>query len=147
LVIAAPKVVKFDTTTIALEPEYYRNLGAQRKLIRYGPFDVPGTVSGLNTTQLNTDMFWIDNFTMPCTNCYITMMQASLSHPDGTYANTESGFYLHHVVIINPGYKDAVCTTQSDRYFAAGNERTRLSLTAQGLVSCGSGPSICKKHN
>ena len=115
---------------ITLVPETYKELNSGRVRIRHGPFKVPGTSVGNGTEQ-----YIIQNATMPCRDCYITSIQASLEHPNGTYGNTESGMYLHHVVLLNNGRPDAVCPGFPDRFFASGNERTKFSLSLNGLVN------------
>jgi len=55
---------------------------------------------------------------MPCSNCYITAMQANIKYTDGREANIDTGAWLHHMVS-SMGIKPI---------FASGNERTPLVL-------------------
>lgn len=57
-------------------------------------------------------------------------------YPNGTYANSNTGMWLHHVVLTNTGKTSATCGKEygGDRFFASGNERTPVSISANGLV-------------
>lgn len=55
-------------------------------------------------------------------------------YPNRTYANSDTGMRLHHVVLTNTGRLSATCGTEygGDRFFASGNERTPVSICANG---------------
>jgi len=75
----------------------------------------------------------------PCERCLITFMQAGLEYQDGSYANADSGIWLHHVVQVDTAVDDTVCGKEitkqpisPNRFFASGNERSPVHLSAQG---------------
>jgi hypothetical protein len=75
----------------------------------------------------------------PCEDCLITFMQADLEYSDGSYANADSGMWLHHVVQVDTAVDDTVCgkavtkrPMAPNRFFASGNERSAVHLSAQG---------------
>ena len=85
--------------------------------------------------------FFNKNSTKPCEDCLITFIQAGLEYPDGTYANADTGLWLHHVVQMDTATDDAVCgkavtngTLSPNRFFASGNERSPVQLCADGYV-------------
>lgn len=89
--------------------------------INYGPFscsaqDMASTV--------------VANMKLPCTNCYLTAIQAGLEYPNGTVANSDTGAWLHHIVAYDQGKRDTVCSNTSMplRVFASGNERAVLRI-------------------
>ncbi|KAF1816587.1 hypothetical protein P152DRAFT_479101 [Eremomyces bilateralis CBS 781.70] len=98
--------------------------------IKHGPYTVPanGMVNNAMTPKV----------ALPCTDCYITAMQAGLEYADGTEANIDTGAWLHHMVLYNTGQKDAICARKSalklwpQRIFSSGNERTLARLNANG---------------
>lgn len=57
-------------------------------------------------------------------------------YPNGTYANANTGMWLHHTVLETLGKSDAVCgnTTRGERFFASGNERSIVDICANGSV-------------
>lgn len=70
----------------------------------------------------------------PCTDCYITHAQADLQYPNGTYANANTGMWLHHVVVSNLNRTGAVCPMYADYVFASGNERTPANICVNGYA-------------
>lgn len=74
------------------------------------------------------------NATMPCTDCTIIFVQAGLEYDDGTTADADTQFWLHHTVIYNQNKLPAVCSLPGhvDKLFASGNERTPVSICANG---------------
>jgi hypothetical protein len=77
--------------------------------------------------------FKVKDAKVPCHDCLITWMQAGIEYQDGSYANAHTGMWLHHTVLSNHG-KPAVksCKRSDERFFASGNERSALDLTANG---------------
>jgi hypothetical protein len=73
------------------------------------------------------------NVEKPCTNCYITKIVPDLVRADGSRAGYSNNLVLHHMVLANrdAGRTDATCPQLgSQRFFAAGDERTTTSLPA-----------------
>jgi hypothetical protein len=71
----------------------------------------------------------------PCTNCYLTGFWAELKYADGRPANTDTGQWLHHIVLSSTARADARCSLSltgmlGERFFASGNERTRARFPA-----------------
>jgi len=87
--------------------------GAKRKEILYGPYEVPPG------KMISKVVFQAEK---PCTNCYVTAMQATIRHTDGREALTSEGFWLHHTVLVG-GPQGTI--------WAAGNERPTLRLNSQ----------------
>jgi hypothetical protein len=115
----------------SLTPEYFPAYGSKRVQITYGPFTAPSS-----TKDNGMQSFQARNVTKPCSDCLITWLQAGLVYPNGTYANSNTGMWLHHVVLTNTGKPSATCGTEygGDRFFASGNERTPVSISANGSV-------------
>ncbi len=72
--------------------------------------------------------------TMPCVNCTVTFFHAGLEYVDGSYANANTGMWLHHAVAVNRARRLASCSSFPEIVFAAGNERTPVDLTSNGCV-------------
>ena len=94
--------------------------------IRYGPFRVPAATPGRMGMIRNNFAFDVQR---PCTNCYITSMQAGLVTPDGRSANIDRGLWLHHMVLFDTSKTDVTCPSLGvgalgQRFFSSGNERT-----------------------
>ena len=75
----------------------------------------------------------------PCDECLITYMQASLQYPNGSTANSDTGMWLHHGVLLDTAVEDTVCPKGEEglpvapnRFFASGNERTPVNFCANG---------------
>lgn len=59
-------------------------------------------------------------------------MQAGLEYADGTVANTDTGAWLHHIVLLfnGPSRKDVMCSFMpGQRFFSSGNERLLITYT------------------
>ncbi|MBB3063610.1 hypothetical protein [Microbulbifer rhizosphaerae] len=83
--------------------------------------------------------------TKPCQDCYITSIEPNLVLADGSIANFNNGTMLHHVVNMNFSRPDVTCRPNifsdkpiqrlgglsggNERFFAAGNERTRIAIS------------------
>jgi hypothetical protein len=121
-----------NTTTLA--PQFFTSEGSKRVMITYGPYLAPSS----NDNNGMAD-FLEKAAKMPCTDCLITFMQAGLTYPNGTYANADTGLWLHHVVLSNLGRPSAVCPTSDsgDRFFASGNERTAINICVNGTDKAG----------
>lgn len=118
--------------TVELQPAYFPHFGSRRVRIKYGPYTVlPSSMADFQEQQS----------TKPCENCLITFMQAGLEYSDGRYANADTGIWLHHVVQLDTAVDDTVCgkevTTSPlapNRFFASGNERSAVQMSAQGYT-------------
>lgn len=117
---------------IQLSPAYFPGLGSQRVRIKYGPYAVPPS-SMFNIRERKAFK--------PCEDCLITFMQADLEFLDGSYANADSGMWLHHVVQVDSAVDDTVCGKNvtkrrmaPNRFFASGNERSAVHFSAQGYA-------------
>lgn len=106
--------------------------GAQGVQIKYGPFT---TYSASNNSGMVD--YTQTAILQPCKDCLITFMQAGLEYPNGTYANTDTGIMLHHIVMFESGNRDAACSKLPARFFASGNERTPIDLTVNGTSKTG----------
>ncbi|KAM7188609.1 hypothetical protein V8F20_010496 [Naviculisporaceae sp. PSN 640] len=115
----------------ALEPRFFKEYKSQRQSISYGPFTVPGTGENHGMKTFSSLI------APPCTDCYITHAQADLQYPNGTYANVNTGMWLHHVVISNLNRTGAVCSMYADYVFASGNERTPANICVNGTQKAG----------
>lgn len=125
--------------------ERFRDVGALRKKIRYGPYRIPPT-SEKNVEYQMLQATGMTNTlkigaTKPCgKDCMLLGMKASLEYEDGKHVpNNVSGAWLHHVVLLNVGLsvKDATCGGISEHVFESGNERTdiRFYSPASGVKS------------
>lgn len=101
-----------------------------RTTLRYGPFVLPPADAG-GEAHYNRIL---TNVARPCSDCYIVGMDPGLVYADGTSANLDTGAMLHHAVWTRPAYTDHTCGRGSSlgpaglRFFASGNERTRMRL-------------------
>jgi len=105
---------------------------AKRKKIRMGPYRLPSTnESNVQSVLFNspgmTDIFKFDEL-KPCDSdtCVLLTMRAGLEYADGKDANTDTGSWLHHTVLINtgPGVKEPNCNIWPiEDLFQSGNER------------------------
>lgn len=85
-------------------------------------------LSGEAGTMQNIKM----NMKKPCEECGLTLMQAGLEYANGTVANTDSGAWLHHIVLLmnGPSRKDVMCSFMpGQRFFSSGNERMLITYT------------------
>jgi hypothetical protein len=109
-----------------LEPVHFKQFNSKRRILRYGPYKAPpfSTDNGMKEFQ---EM----DAEKPCVDCMIIHYKAGLEYPNGSYANSNSGMWLHHVVLYDFVRKDVVCPDLPYRFFASGNERTPVDLTLQ----------------
>jgi hypothetical protein len=105
--------------------------GARTTVVTYGPATVPAATSAAHDDAGMLPNVVVTNVAKPCTDCYITGIQADLRYADGTPANIDTGLWLHHMVLATAGRPDPTCNGKligrlGERFFASGNERTRL---------------------
>jgi len=92
--------------------------GAQRLTYRVGPFNI---IPGQNDIGYNG----MDQ--KPKVDGYITRMRPDLVYTDGTVPRVDV-LHLHHGVWVNMSGKDATWPGLPERFFAAGEEKTIMSL-------------------
>ena len=92
--------------------------------VRYGPYTIPAATPTRMGMLANNFAF---NVKRPCTNCYITSMQAGLITPDGQNANVDRGLWLHHMVMMDTSKQDLCGWPLGQRFFSSGNERTPVN--------------------
>jgi hypothetical protein len=83
---------------------------------------------------------------MPCSDCGITHIRADLEYPNGSYANADTGMWLHHTVFYNMNRTDTTCSKWPERIFASGNERTPADLTLNEYVKNLSVITLALRH-
>jgi hypothetical protein len=111
---------------IGVNPDNPRTAGEQTKTVTYGNFTIPAAQGSSMGMVWNNFRFGIEK---PCTNCYVTSIQAGLKYADGRPANTDTGLELHHMVLGSSARQDPNCGSffgLGERFFASGNERTRI---------------------
>jgi hypothetical protein len=105
-------------TGVILEPDLVLGKpvtpGSKNALYKYGPFTIKAGAI-VDKPVLKPDR--------PCSDCYVTAIQAGLEYPDGSKANVDTGAWLHHMVLSVAGKMDPVCKLPIQRIFASGNER------------------------
>lgn len=109
--------------------QFFPQYNSERVKIRYGPF----TIDSMDVDNGMADFFQT-NAAMPCTDCVITWIQAGLEYENGSVANANTNFLLHHTVFVNMNRTSAVCPFPDypDSFFASGNERTPIDICAGG---------------
>jgi hypothetical protein len=96
-------------------------------VMKYGPYLVP------SSTETNGMKEFTDSASeKPCSDCLIVSITAGLEYPNGTVANSDTGMWLHHLVLYDFGRQDVVCPTMPYRFFASGNERTPVDFSLGG---------------
>ncbi|KAK3381078.1 hypothetical protein B0H63DRAFT_450449 [Podospora didyma] len=118
----------------SLEPKYFKDLGAKRVKITYGPYVVPGNADPeTHGMKLFQDM----NAMMPCHECLITQYTADLQFINGTSANANKNMWLHHIGLMNLHRTDAACEEWPERMSINGNERSPVDMTIKGTRKAG----------
>jgi len=113
-----------------LEPLNFKDLGAKRVRITYGPYLIPGSEDeATHGMTSNHEM----NALMPCRECFITGLVPDLRFEDGkTTANANKQMWLHHIGLMNLNRTDAACTAWPERIGVNGNERSAFDFTLKG---------------
>ena len=132
---------------VGVNPTIPIQSGARTSTVKYGPWTVPaatGHAFGQEGSIKNElDILGVQK---PCDLCYIVGIEPTLKHADGRVANWDTGQMLHHVVLIEQGRPDPTCDTidgvgaLGQRFFASGNERTKLRAPAGYGYPVGNGP-------
>jgi hypothetical protein len=112
-----------------MEPKNFKDKGAKRVKISYGPLVVPGS-DDRRTHGMKS--FSSMNATTPCYECLITGYAVDLEFEDGTTANANKGMWLHHIGLMNLDRTDAACEDYPERITVNGNERTPFDYTLGG---------------
>ena len=115
-----------------LEPKVFKDLGAKRVKMSYGPFIVPPKN---DAESYGMKEFAIQNASMPCNDCLLLNWTPDLVYEDGSSANADRQLWLHHAAFLNMGRTDVPCPKFQDRYMASGNERAVVDLTVNGYVN------------
>lgn len=109
-----------------LSSEEFHGCHTKRVKVSYEPTVVPGIDVGTGMGG-----FYDRSTFLPCTDCLLLSIHGDLEFLNGTVADASSGMWLHHAVFVNKNRKDTTCREQtSQRFFATGNERTLVDLTA-----------------
>jgi hypothetical protein len=108
--------------------------GGSATPVFYGPWTVPAAnpvAGGHHGGMGMLENQFAFNITKPCSNCFITSMQANLIDPsNGQTLNIDDGLWLHHMVLFNRAKQDITCGPNTligglgQRFFSSGNERT-----------------------
>ncbi|KAK4211008.1 hypothetical protein QBC37DRAFT_447197 [Rhypophila decipiens] len=122
--------VKIDV----LQPKNFKELGAKRVKITYGPLAIP-SAGDKDTGGMIT--YSDPNLVVPCTGCFITGMDTDLQWEDGTTANANKGIWLHHTGLMNLNRTDAGCPEWPERIGVNGNERSSFDFTTKGTRKAG----------
>ena len=109
-----------------LDPIHFTQYNSKRTLLRYGPYKAP-PFSEENGMKEFQEM----DAEKPCMDCLLISIQAGLEYPNGSYANSNTGMWLHHAVLYDFGRKDVACPDLPYRFFASGNERSPLDMTLE----------------
>jgi len=132
-----PEDAKTSLPALSTVPIKYSKVpGTIRAKVRYGPYTLPSTKSA----SISGTLFGDDGMTdmikpaqKPCTDCTLLFANAGLEYANGTEANTDTGSWLHHIVMLNigPGRADAACGIPgADPFFTNGNERELKAYTS-----------------
>jgi hypothetical protein len=97
--------------------------------LRYGPYTIPAAKGAEMGMIENAIAFGVAR---PCSNCYITSMQAGLITPEGATVNVAQGLWLHHMVLADQAKQDLTCAAKGpgllgQRFFSSGNERSPVA--------------------
>ncbi|KAF2433288.1 hypothetical protein EJ08DRAFT_73787 [Tothia fuscella] len=133
---AAP-VSKVPEISEETSTDYSEFPGARRRKIRYGPYRVPSnTENNLESKVLgekglkNSMKFYAKK---PCEgNCMLLKMEASMEYDDGNHADTSTGAWFHHAVLVNVGktVKDPICGWKyMENVFMSSKERNPALFT------------------
>jgi len=103
------------------------------KVVRYGPYSIPAATSATDPGMIHNKLQF--GVKKPCSDCYITSFSPDLVYEDGTSATMDTGAMLHHFVLTSQFQSDATCGGKwlglaGQRFFASGNERTRIAFPA-----------------
>jgi hypothetical protein len=112
--------------------------GGTATAVLYGPWTVPAANPAAGGHHGGMGMLenqFAVGVQKPCTNCFLTGMQANLiDAATGESLNIDDGLWLHHMVMFNGAKTDLTCNANTSgiigrlglgqRFFSSGNERT-----------------------
>ncbi|KAF1984921.1 hypothetical protein K402DRAFT_395291 [Aulographum hederae CBS 113979] len=104
---------------------------AERVKLRYGPYRLPSTDETNIQTVISNSSGMIDTYQLgvekPCEDCMLLGLVAGMEYADGKTANTDTGSWLHHTVLVNSGPEvlEPNCgKAPIEDIFMSGNERS-----------------------
>jgi hypothetical protein len=118
---------------VAVAPAEPAHAATYTRVVRYGPFTIPGGTAADPGMINNNLRFAVQR---PCIDCYITSFTPDLVYADGTPATMDNGgVMLHHTVFTSQFRRDATCGNAwlglaGERFFASGDERTAITFPA-----------------
>jgi hypothetical protein len=117
---------------VGLVPARPAQAATSKRVVRYGPFTIPGGTATDPGMIHNRLLFGV---TRPCVDCHITGFEPDLIDQNGASVNMDSGPMLHHMVLTSQWRRDATCAGSwlglaGERLFASGNERTKVAFPA-----------------
>jgi Stress up-regulated Nod 19 len=117
---------------VGLAPAQPAQAATSTRMVRYGPFTIPGGTATDPGMIHNRLLFGV---TRPCVDCHITGFEPDLVDQNGASVNMDSGPMLHHMVLTSQWRRDATCAGSwlglaGERFFASGNERTKVAFPA-----------------
>jgi hypothetical protein len=117
-------------SAVASAPALAVHGGEHARVLRYGPFTMPGGTFHDEHGHVHGAHFTarLANVQKPCTNCHVTRFVPLFRYADGSEANHHTDAWLHHAVWTNSARRDLTCPTRNERFFASGNERTPIVL-------------------
>jgi len=110
---------------------------AKRTKVRYGPYRIPGiTERNVQSLAIHNTTGMLDtlevNVQKPTLGDFVLMsLHAGLEYVDGSNANTDTGSWLHHTVLLNagPDIVDPNCGLGPiEDIMMSGNERTYVAF-------------------
>jgi len=137
------KVPEVMDTQVTGYPEFP---GAKRRKIRYGPYRIPSNAEKTFESMVLQEQGLISTTRFaakkPCEGyCTILKMEADMEYDDGTTADTKTGAWFHHAVLVNVGrsVKDPVCNgAYMENVFMSSKERNPgLFFQANSSVKTG----------
>lgn len=92
--------------------------------VRYGPFPLPA--GGMVSNELLIDV------KKPCSDCFIVAIQSRLEDNHRNELVTESGFWLHHVILFNRARPDLTCLAAGERFYGGSNAKATRRWNLHG---------------
>ncbi|KAK4166449.1 hypothetical protein QBC43DRAFT_18303 [Cladorrhinum sp. PSN259] len=139
----------------ALPPRFFSSLNPERYKVGYGPLTISAHNNNSSYGQQRTQgkNYFYFNSAPPCTDCFITNIQADLeyitnggiSSTVGTNVDTGGGrggrgggYYLHHLVVGNLERDSVTCPLNFEPILVSGSERrSEAQLSVNGSLRAG----------